>query len=362
MALLRRTPAAPPTPPAPDAPVVGEVVDVAVVGAGPAGLHAALKAALLYHTAVVFDKGRKHSRIFWAPKVDNIPGFPHGIKGSDLLKTQREHIAAYEEDQGREFVEFVEPVEVTHLARPDPQGPFVLTYKHVKTGKVEARRAKVVVLATGVVDRQPYIGKWTDRDIKAILPYANKGTVDYCLLCDGHTVQGKDIAVIGAGPGSVGIATTLRDQFQARSVTVVGCVPCALGEEHGKDARHDRITKAAQAEGVPVVLKGIKELHGLKDGRLGLTYEDGQEATFDKGFLAFGWFKMNTDPARQMGALLDKDGYVRSTEDCEALDQDEQPIPGLFVIGDIRSETWKQIPIALGDAESAVIHAFAARL
>lgn len=341
--------------------VASDPVDIAIVGAGPAGLHAALKAALLFHTAVVFDKGRKHGRIFFAPKVDNVPGFPAGIRGADLLRLQREHVARYEEEQGRSFVEFVEPSEVTRLARPGPGQPFELAVTLLRTGQQVTRRARAVVLATGVVDRQPYIGAWTERDMSAILPYANKGTVDYCLLCDGHTVAGKSVAVIGADRSAVGIASTLRDQFGAK-VTVVGCIPCALGRPHAPEEEHDALRRSAEKRGVPAVLQGITALHGLKAGRLGLTFEDGSSAEFDKGFLSFGWYKMNTELAEQMGALLSDDGYVRTTEDCEVLGQDGEAIPGLFAIGDIRAETWKQIPIALGDAESAVIHAYATRL
>lgn len=339
----------------------GAVADIAIIGAGPAGLHAALKAALLFHTAVVFDKGRKHGRIAFAPRVDNIPGFPRGISGSQLLELQREHIQEYEKRQGRSFVEFVEPAEVTAVRRPEPEAPFELTARLQKTGEEVVRRARVVILATGVVDRQPYIGEWSERDIRPILPYANKGTVDYCLICDAHAIAGRTVAVIGLDYNALGIAVSLRDRFGAKP-TVVGCIACALGESHPPGAEHEEVRQTAAELGIPIVIKGIRSLQGLKDGTLGLTFEDGTTAEFDKGLMSLGWYKMNTELAAQMGAALDRAGYVRTTEDCEAIGAKGEPIPGFFVIGDIRSETWNQIPIALGDAESAVVHAYAARL
>jgi thioredoxin reductase (NADPH) len=336
-----------------------EVRDFAIVGGGPAGLHAALKAALLFHTAVLFDKGKKHGRIFFAPKVNNIPGFPGGISGAKLLAAQRRHIEVYEEEQGgRRFVEVVEPAEVVDIARAAPDEPFALTVRLVKTGETVVRRARAVIIATGVVDRQPYIGEWTARDIRPILPYANKGTVEYCLLCDGHTVAGKTVAVIGADRKAVGIAETLRDHFGA-NVTVVACVDCA--PDAGGDAAA-KMRASAGKRGLPILFQPIVSVHGLKEGRLGLDFADGSTAAFDKGFLSFGWFKMNNELAVRMGGQLDADGYVKTTSDCEVLDAAGEPIPRLFAIGDIRADAWKQIPSAFADAENAVIHAFAERL
>jgi thioredoxin reductase (NADPH) len=339
----------------------GRTADIAVIGAGPAGLHAALKAALLFHTSVVFDKGPKHSRIFFAPKIDNIPGFPDGIRGSELLKAQRRHIAAFQEEQGRPFVEFVEPSEVLTLRREGEDGLFVIRARGFPDGPEVHWRTRAVVLATGVVDRQPYIGDWSKQDMRPILPYANKGTANYCMLCDAHTVSGKTVAVLSADSHAVGLATTLRDHFGARP-TVVGCIRCALKEEHGAGETHEELTAAAKEAGVPLLLGGIAKLHGIRDGQLGITMDDGTVQEFDKAFLSFGFWKMNTELAVQMGAALDPAGYVRTTGDCEVRTEGGGSVAGLFAIGDIRSNTWNQIPVALGDAETAVIHAFAEHL
>ncbi|MBI4392762.1 MAG: NAD(P)/FAD-dependent oxidoreductase [Euryarchaeota archaeon] len=331
------------------------------MGAGPAGLHAALKAGLLSRSVLVVDKGRKHSRIAFAPRVDNIPGFPRGVSGAQLLRLQREHIKEYEKEQGRGFVEFLEPAEIVRLDRPSIDVPFELVVRDVKTGMEMTRRSRVVILATGVVDRQPYVGEWSERDIRPILPYANRGMVDYCLLCDGHLVAGKRAAVLGLDYNALGLAVSLRDQFHAIP-TVVGCIACALGERHEPSAEHEEIRQTANEIGIPIVIKGIRSLAGLSEGNLGLTFEDGSTAEFDKGFMSLGWFKMNTGLAVAMGAATDESGYVKTTPDCEALGADGNAIPGLFAIGDIRAETWNQIPIALGDAETAVIHAHIRRL
>jgi thioredoxin reductase len=68
------------------------VFDVAIVGSGPVGQHAALKCALLNMTAVIIDKGRRHCRAFFVPSIANIPTMP-GVSGRKLLELQRDELA-----------------------------------------------------------------------------------------------------------------------------------------------------------------------------------------------------------------------------------------------------------------------------
>lgn len=341
--------------------------DVAIVGAGPAGLMAALKSALLFHTAVLIDKGPRTSRAFFVPKMDNIPGYPRGVSGRRLMEDLRAQIAHAEEVGGRTFVTYEDRTSVTSVER-DAEGAFVLRGHRVvgRNGVGDPFEALVrtLVLATGVVDRQPFIGPTADKpyDIAAILPYANKGIADYCLLCDGHTVRGKRVAVIGLGPGSAGIARSLRDHFGARETVLVTCIACVTGEPGHDHARHEATIRETEAQGLRVIDKTIVRLEGHDEDRIDLHFEDGTRESFDKAWVSLGWHKVNNDLAAQLGAAIDRDGYVTSTEDCEALDADGEPIPGLFVVGDLRAETWKQVPIAMGDAESAIVHAYAVRL
>ncbi len=339
-------------------------VDVAVVGAGPAGLMAALKSALLFHSAVVLDKGKRTSRAFFVPRMNNIPGYPQGVSGRKLLDDLRAHITAVEKIAGKSLVQFEDNVDVTAVTRRE-DGTYLLEGVRLKgrarTEETVAFTARVVVLATGVVDRQPYIGE-NDYDISAILPYANKGIADYCLLCDGHTIRGKDVAVLGIDASAFGIGATLKDHFEAASVTLVTCIACVTGDPTHDHSSHEVLLDSAGDQGLEVIDKTITRLEGLKEERIRLRFNDGSTAEFDKAWVSFGWFKLNNDLATMVGAALDPEGYVRTTEDCEAVDADGEPIPGFFVVGDLRAETWNQIPIALGDAETAIVHAFAVRL
>jgi thioredoxin reductase (NADPH) len=329
--------------------------DVAIIGGGPAGLHAALKSALLYRTAVLFDKGRKHSRIFWSPKVDNLPG-RYGMAGRDVIKSGHEDIATYEADVGRKFVTTHENTTVTGVERLE-NGHFKLIAEG-KNGSVETE-ARTLILATGTIDSQPQLGDFRKRDIEAVLPYANKALADYCLLCDGHTVEGKTVAVIGCSPGVRGIAKSLKKNFGANTELVPMCN--AQSHESGirdPKAEWEEVEADLAKWEIPIHYGGVKEFTGIKDGQFGIIFEDGTEKRFDKAWISMGWYKVNNEHAKMLGAKLDDDGFVVTTPEGRAMDEAGITIPRLYAIGDLRSDSWKQIPIAWGEAEGAVVDAF----
>lgn len=329
--------------------------DIAVIGGGPAGTHAAWKAALLYRTAVLFDKGRRFSRIYWSPQVDNLPG-QYAIKGRDIVGGGYDNIATYQEDIGREFVTVHEDKDVTQVRRLDDGYEITASSKD---GDV-VERAKVVVFATGCQDAQPKLAEFRKRDIEAVLPYANKGLADYCLLCDGHTVEGKDVAVIGCDPGSRGIAKSLKANFGAKTSIIPYCNVREEGTEGPADPQED--WKAVEDDlknwDIPLLYGRIESFTGIKDGRFGVVFEDGTEHSFDKAWISMGWYRVANGPAKDIGAALDEDGFVKTDPDGRVLDDAGEVIPGAYCIGDLRSGTWKQIPIAWGQAEAAVIDAF----
>lgn len=339
---------------APAAGAVTGTYDVAVIGGGPAGAHAAYKAALLFRTCILFDKGRKHSRIYFSPRVDNLPG-RYAVPGRDIVAEGYDVIRRYEEDYGRTFVTVHEDTEVTTVSRDD-DGNFVLEASG-RGGDVTAT-ARVLVLATGCVDTQPKMAEFRRRDIEAVLPYANKGLADYCLLCDGHTVENKRVAVLGCGPGSAGIAASLKKNFGADTAVVSACDLRGHDASDHDDAHWDQIAERLRGRDIPVLRGAIKELTGIKDGKFGIVFEDGRTELFDKAWISMGWYKVNSEHAVALGAQTDKDGFVVTDKDGRVLDDTGKTIERLYAVGDLRSDSWKQIPIAWGEAEAAVIDAF----
>ena len=313
-------------------------MDIVVVGAGPAGLHAALKAAVLNHTVLLVDKGTRYARVALAKSIANVPGRP-GISGEALLAEGRRDLARFEGQAGKRLVTLLEPAEAVGLRRA-PQG-FEVDVEHV--GELRRVRARVVVLATGMVDRKPGIQHFDEQGHRTLAPLVRKGHVGYCLLCEGWRLAGKRVAVLGHGEEAVGMANDVTLQFQGDAVLLTD------GHKPAADPR------------VPVDDRPVERLETTGDA-LTVWLQGGARERFDVGLMSLGVHRVNSDLARMAGAATTTDGFVRTDANCEALDERGRRIPGLFAIGDLRADQWKQVVVAWGDAETAVLAAYAHRL
>jgi thioredoxin reductase (NADPH) len=322
-------------------PRLKESYDVLVLGGGHAGLAAGLKAALLNHTAAVLDRGPKYSRSFYAPVMDNIPGFPDGISGHKLLDAQ---VAAVRKQEER--VGYFTPASVVSARRVD--GGYEATFEWLKQTHVV--RGRALVLALGVVDRMPVI----DGKIDPIFPWANFGIVDFCIFCDGHTMGGKSIGVLGHDAYAVQNALDLW-HFGPRSVELLTLGRPLLEGSNDAD-RAARLADLART-GTTVVETAVTGFDGIREKRFHVKLSDGSVRQYDKGFSALGWYDQHPQIPRSLGAHFDPDGYVVTDEDCRVVDDGGAPIPGLYCVGDLRNG-WNQIPEAWATAERAVIHAY----
>ncbi|MGI0070569.1 MAG: NAD(P)/FAD-dependent oxidoreductase [Thermoplasmata archaeon] len=316
--------------------------DFVVVGGGHAGLQAGLKAALLGHSAAIIDRGPKFSRSYYAPKMDNIPGFPNGISGHKLLDEQ---IAAVRKAEG---VGYFTPARAVAIART-PEG-YAVTFEWLK--QTHVARGRALVLAMGVVDRILSVGG----EIEPIFPWANQAIVDFCVLCDGHELGGKSVAVLGDDPFAARTALDLL-HFHPNSVEILTHGRPLLGE--AAPAERESLRAALAEGGIPATELEIVGFDEIREKRFGVSFADGSHRSFDRGFSALGWYSMHSEFPRALGCRFDPDGYVLTNEDCGALDAATgAPIPGLYCVGDLRNG-WNQIPEAWATAERAVIHAYA---
>ena len=326
----------------PGLPRLKESYDFVVVGGGHAGLQAGLKASLLGYSAAIVDRGPKYSRSYYAPKMDNIPGFPEGISGHKLLDEQ---IAAVRKADG---VGYFTPARALAVDRGETG--YAVTIDWLKQTQVV--RGRALVLAMGVVDRIPEVGGKID----PIFPWANQALVDFCILCDGHELTGKSVAVLGHDPFAARTALDLL-HFRPTSVELL-TLGHALLEGAPEDER-GTLTAALAERGIGHTDLEIVGFDEIREHRFGVRFADGSHRSFDRGFSALGWYDMHQELPRALGCRFDTEGYVVTDEDCRALSATTgTPIPGLYCVGDQRTG-WNQIPEAWATAERAVIHAYA---
>ncbi len=165
---------------------IEDPLDCLVVGAGPAGLTAAIYLARFHLSVLVVDDGR--SRAGLIPLSRNHPGFPDGIAGSELLARMRE--------QAQRYGAVLRAGKVISLK--SHQG--VLT-AHTENEQIKAR---TVLLATGAINRRPAMAD--DVHDQAL----SRGLLRYCPICDAYELTDLPVGVIGTGAHGMGEALFLR--------------------------------------------------------------------------------------------------------------------------------------------------------
>ena len=294
-------------------------MDCLIVGAGPAGLTAATYLARFSRDFLVVDSG--DSRAAWIPRSHNLPGFPDGLPGPELLSRMRAQAERY----GARFVEG----EVRSLGRLDggddeEGGTFTADLGAGRT--VEARR---VLFAGGVRDVRPEMPGHDEA--------VRRGLVRYCPICDGYEVQGKKVAILGRGKCKVREALLLRTY--ATDLTLLSL---------GRDLELDEDERAELGRaGVRLVEEAIAELAPEGDQIVARNAAErgGQGHRFDTLYPAFG-IKGRSDPVAGLGAERDGDGML-------AVDRHQRTtVPGLYAAGDV-VQGLTQIAVAMGQAAVA---------
>lgn len=313
-------------------------VDVLVVGGGPVGLHAALKAAVLNHTVLLVDKGRAFSRISQAAAVASVPGSP-GISGLELLERGRAALREFRHLAGKDLATLLEDTEAVRARR---DGDLFVVTTRGPDGRERDLVGRTLVLATGVVDRKPGISEFERVGHRTLAPWVGRGAVGYCILCEGWSVDDRRVAVIGSTAEAATLAQDLKRHFGADVVLLTDGAP-------------------APATDVPVDARRVETLAGV-EGALDVVLEGGARERFDKAFFSLGWWKVNNELAVELGAAIDHHGYVVADDNSEVTGRDGRKIRGLFAVGDLRAGRWKQVVVGWGDAETAVITAYAHRL
>lgn len=303
------------------------VYDLVIIGAGPAGLSAAIYASRSMLDAVTLEREAVGGQVILTSEVDNYPGIPHA-DGFGLVDAMREQA----EGLGARIV--MDPV--SSLERDDASGLFRVS------GAGETYVARTVVAAPGARPRQA--------GFEGESRFVGRG-VSYCATCDGMFYRNKHVFVIGGGNSAAEEAL-----FLAR---IASRVTLVVRKDHLR-AQAALVRELESNEKVEIrLLTSLVELDGdempqrlvFRNNATGETYEE----TFEPR--SFGVFVL-TGRVPETGLLeglvdVDEAGYVITDERMATR------TPGLFVAGDARAKPLRQIVTAASDGAVAATSAAA---
>ncbi len=297
-----------------------KIHDVAVIGGGSAGAMAVLRVVLNNDECLFFPgspKDKKRSRAFWVSKVENMPGHLDYKKG--IEEPNRESFDWLAAGPFKEKFIWKKNTGVVSISKGD-DGIFTIT-----DNKNETYQARFVILCTGVMDVQPTI----QGSIEPIYPYANIQLADYCLRCDGHHVLNKKIAVLGHNSAAAWVAIMLYERYQCPEVTIV-----TNGEVPSFDEETSALIKRYNFK---VETNAITEIKGDPKNKILEAFVCGTNTVnAEFAFIALGMIVYN-ELAKMLNANLDQRGFVTTDN------KGKSSVEGLYIAGDLRANTKKQI-------------------
>lgn len=296
--------------------------DVIIIGAGPAGLTAALYTGRAALKTLVIEQGLAGGQIAVTELIENYPGFPEGILGPELS-------AAMEAQAKRFGAEFVTDSVVSLVDYDEP-------VKVVK-GTLGSYRGKTIIIATGASHRE--LGVPGERE------YMGKGT-SYCATCDGAFFRGEDLVVVGGGDSAVEEGLFLTRY--ANSVTLI----------HRRDQLRAQKILQQRAFNNPkmnfVWDTVVEEIVGNEQGVTGVRTRNVK--TGETGEIACGgvFIYVGMVPGTSfLPPVFERspEGYLVTRGNTETA------VPGVFAAGDCTVQVTRQAVTAAGDGCIAAIMA-----
>ena len=297
------------------------MVDVIVIGGGPAGMTAALYALRNGKSVLILEKHGFGGQITYSPKVENWPGTAQ-MSGNEFADALLDQVMA----QGAE-------VDLAEVLRVEDRG----NTKAVFTDDGKTHEAKALVIATGVKHRM--LGLPGENEL------VGEG-ISFCAVCDGDFYTGKTVCVAGGGNSALQEAILLSGKCE--KVIMLQDLPEFTGEKKLQEILFAR-NNVEKRTGVKITALETEggELKGVSiESREGGTQET---VACDGLFVAIGLIPENG--AFEELAQLNSYGYFDSDEQCTT------KTPGVFVAGDCRSKSVRQLTTAAGDGATAALAA-----
>ncbi len=294
------------------------IYDTIIIGAGPAGLTAAIYLRRANKSVLVLEKETFGGQITHSPKVENFPGFisVSGVEFADKLVEQAMA-------QGAD----IDLDEATGIIKAN--GIFT-----VRGGRCNYT-ARSVIIATG--SRHRTLGLANENR------FTGEG-ISYCAVCDGAFYKDADIAVIGGGNSALQEAILLSKT--SKSVTVIQNLPFLTGESK-------LIEQIEASENISVIFSSVVTKILGENSFEGITVRNEKTAeetdlTFDGIFVAIG--QQPENESFKDTVALDERGYITADESC--VPEGES---GIFVAGDCRTKAVRQIATAVSDGAAASV-------
>lgn len=293
-----------------------KIYDVIIVGAGPAGMTAAVYTARGNMSTLMIERGIPGGQMANTEEIENYPGF-QSILGPELSTKMFDHAKHF----GAEYAYG----DVTKIEDGRE-------YKTIYVGD-NSYKARAIILTTGADYRRMGISGETE--------LTGRG-VSYCAVCDGAFFRNKEIIVVGGGDSAVEEGTYLT-RF-ANKVTII----------HRRDElRAQKILqeRAFANEKIEFIWNTTVKEVNEKDGKIGsvtlVSTEDGSEREMEtEGMFIYIGLDPLTAPFENLG-ILDENGYIATNDVMET------KIPGIFAAGDVREKLLRQVVTATGDGSIA---------